>query len=152
MNKVATITRMAALFIFPLVVFVAAFVAVPAPQVRAYAVGPLPSSTTNNYSPTNSLENLFAPFTNFVQNLAGSSHTTINVGGGSASYPTVNLAPDLTHGAQNFLSQWLGEFDNWVYAKTGVHLSGIFVVLLNAISWTLGLAQEVVRWLLGLFH
>lgn len=141
---------MVAVFIF--FVGVGIFLAAPMPQARAYAVGPLPSSTTNNYNPTNSLENLFAPFTNFVENLVGSNKTTINVGGGPSSYPTVNLAPDLTSGAQNFFSRWVSEFDNWVYAKTGVQLSGIFVVLLDATSWTLGLAQEVVKWLLGLFH
>lgn len=150
MNKGATIISMVAVFVFSVVAGVS--LAMPVRQARAYAVGPLPSSTTNNYSPTNSLENLFAPFTSFFQSLAGSNNTTINVGGGASSYPTVNVAPDLTDGAQNFLSQWVSEFDNWVYAKTGVQLSGIFVVLLSAISWTLGLAQEVVKWLLGLFH
>lgn len=134
------------------VVFAVAFFAVPASQANAYAVGTVPPGTTNNYSPANSLENLFTPFTNFFQDLAGSNNTSINVGGGPTSYPTVNLGSDLTDGAQNFLSQWVAEFDNWVYAKTGIQLSGIFIVLLGAISWTLGLAQQVVNWLLGLFH
>ena len=66
--------------------------------------------------------------------------------------PVTDLTPTVTNDAQNILSQWLGEFDNWFYGVSGVRLSGIFYVLLNAIAWTLGLAQQVVNWLLGLFR
>ena len=98
------------------------------------------------------MENLFAPFTSFVEHLVGSAKTTINTSGPNPSYPTINLAPSIENGTQNILSKWLSEFDSWVYKETGVQLSGIFVVLLDAIEWTLGLAQGVVKWLLGLFH
>jgi len=53
---------------------------------------------------------------------------------------------------QNILSQWFGDFDNWFYGLTGVQLSGISLVVLNALSWTLALAQTVVSWFVGLFH
>lgn len=136
-----------------------------APQAaHAYAIGsvspnssPVPgqSATTagGSYDVGGSFQNLISPFTNFFSSLKLNNNTKINTGGQTSGFPSVNLTtPAVSTGAQNILSQWLGEFDNWFYGISGVHLSGIFQVLLNAIAWTLGLAQRVVNWLLGLFH
>ncbi|HEY5220592.1 MAG TPA: hypothetical protein VIJ29_00365 [Candidatus Paceibacterota bacterium] len=130
------------------------FFAVPQ-TARAYAVGPLPTSTqsaSGSYDFGSSLQNLVSPFTNFFSSLKFNNNTTIKTSGPTSGFPTINLAPGISNGAQNILSQWLIEFDNWFYGVSGVQLSGIFQVLLNAIAWTLGLAQQAVNWLLGLFH
>ena len=62
------------------------------------------------------------------------------------------MTPVLESTFQNSLSQWFGEFNNWFYGISGVQLSGILIVILNLFSWVLGLAQQVVNWLLGVFH
>ena len=67
-------------------------------------------------------------------------------------WPTVNVTPVLANTFQNTLSQWFSEFDAWFYSVTGVQLSGIMLALLNLFSWVLGLAQQAVNWLLGVFH
>jgi len=129
-----------------------------APQAaHAYAVGSYSGSITpaggsSSYDIGNSLQNLVSPFTNFFGSLKFNNNTTINTGGPVQTFPTVNLTPTVASDIQNTVSQWLSDFDNWFYHVSGVQLSGIFYVLLNAISWTLGLAQGVVNWLLGLFH
>lgn len=160
--------------IFTFFVMAAAFAA---PQAHAYAVGSTPPSNgpmpvapadysggagtgisggsgagAGSYNVDNSLQNLVSPFTNFMNSLKWNNNTTINTGGMTSGFPTINLTPTLEGGIQNTVSQWLSQFDNWFYSVTGVQLSGIFYVLLNAIAWTLGLAQRVVNWLLGLFH
>lgn len=126
-------------------------------KARAYAIGSLPTDTgagtaSGSYDFGGSLQNLVSPFTGFIDSLKWNSNTTIDTHGESSAFPTVNLTPVVENGVQNILSQWGSEFDNWFYGVSGVHLSGIFYVLLNAIAWTLGLAQNVVNWLLGLFH
>lgn len=132
---------------------VTVFIFWAAPQVRAYAASPVSSDTSSgSYDIGNSFQNLFSSFTGFIKNLSWNNNTSINTAGTASTWPTVNLTPVVEGSVQNILSQWLSEFDNWFYRLTGVQLSGIFVVLLNLISWTLGLAQQVVNWLIGLFH
>jgi hypothetical protein len=70
----------------------------------------------------------------------------------SFTWPTVNLTPVLESTVQSTLSQWISEFDNWLYSVTGVQLSGILAAILGVFLWALRLAQQVVNWLLGLFH
>jgi phage-related protein len=149
-----TILGVIVIFIFSIILF-------GAPQARAYAIGsePAPASqapTTNSgassYDAGSSLQNLISPFTGFINDLKWNNNTTINTGSQAPALPTVNLTPVVAGTIQNILSQWLSEFNNWFYGLTGVELSGILLVLLNAISWTLNLAQQVVNWLLGLFH
>jgi hypothetical protein len=137
-----------------------------APQAHAYAIGSTSTSITpdtgtnggpsagggSGYNAGDSFQNLISPFTDFFSSLKFNNNTTINTGGPTSGFPTVNLTPVMSNGVQNLLSQWLSEFDNWFYSVSGVQLSGIFQVLLNAILWTLNLAQGVVNWLLGLFH
>ena len=126
------------------------------PEAHAYAVGSVPINTTGsaseNYDIGNSLQNLISPFTGFINSLKLNNNTTINTGGHAPAFPTVNLTPVLETSIQSTVSQWLSEFNNWFYGISGIQLSGIFYVFLNAIAWTLGLAQQVVNWLLGLFH
>lgn len=144
------------------------------PKAHAYAIGATATTTTDgtsaagasagtSYDIGSSLQNLISPFTGFINSLKFNNNTTINansitnaVGGGTNStgftWPTVNITPVLESGIQNTVSQWLSQFDSWVYQNTGVQLSGIFVVILNLFSWVLGLAQQAVNWLLGLFH
>jgi len=126
-----------------------------AAQAHAYAVVSVATDTgtpSGSYDIGGSLQNLISPFTGFFNNLKFNSNTTIAPSNQAQTAPVTDLTPTVTNDAQNILSQWLGEFDNWFYGVSGVRLSGIFYVLLNAIAWTLGLAQQVVNWLLGLFR
>lgn len=148
----AAIAGTIAVFIF--------FIIFAAPRANAYAIGG--SSTGGNgsagisgYNFGNSLQNLISPFTNFMSNLAGGGNQSINVNGTNVALPkvNVNISTSATSASiQNLLSQWVSEFDNWFYSVTGVQLSGIMVALLNLLLWVLGLAQQVVNWLVGLFH
>jgi hypothetical protein len=140
----------------------------PVPQAHAYAIGSVPTNTGTSvgsnaaggsYDFGSSFQNLVSPFTGFVNSLKFNNNTTINpngissgINGTSFSWPTVNLTPVLGNSVQNTLSQWFSQFDNWFYGATGVQLSGIMVAILGVFSWALGLAQQVVNWLLGLFH
>ncbi len=140
----------------------------PVPQAHAYAVGSVPAgiptaasggTASTSYNIGASFQNLISPFTGFINGLKFNNNTTINpngLGGGmngtNFTLPTVNLTPILESTVQKTLSQWFGQFDNWIYSMTGVQLSGISLVILEAFSWVLGLAQQVVNWLLGLFH
>lgn len=143
-------------------VFIFAVAFAGAPHAHAYTISSEPPADTNagtgSYDAGNSLQNLVSPFTNFFSNLKWDNNanntTTINPGGPMIpAYPTTsNLTPTLENGIQSVVSGWLSQFNSWFYSVTGVQLSGIFYVLLNAIAWTLGLAQQVVNWLLGLFH
>ena len=145
-------------FVFSAVVFVGAVFA--APQAHAYAIGsePIsitPGATMNNgsYDFGSSLQNLISPFTKFIGNLKWNNSTMINVSGGTSVSSVGNdITSAVSSQGQNMLGQWLSQCNNWIYEKTGIQLSGIFYVLLNAIAWVLGLAQQVVNWLLGLFH
>jgi hypothetical protein len=141
-----------------------------ASQAHAYAVGsvapevPTPASlaTTSSLSDSaaggssynfgNSLQGLLSPFTGFINSLQLNNNTTANTNGVSFTWPTVNMTPVLESTFQNTLSQWFNEFDVWFYSVTGVQLSGILVAILNLFSWVLGLAQQAVNWLLGVFH
>lgn len=141
-----------------LAVIIFSGVIVLAPQARAYAVGAVSTDTTtgtgttSGYNFGDSLQGLISPFTGFISNLKLNNNTTIDAGAQTPTHSTVNVAPAVDGGIQNTVSQWLGQFDNWFYGVSGVRLSGIFYVLLNALAWTLGLAQRVVDWLLGLFQ
>ena len=140
-------------------------VVLPAPRAHAYAIGsdlpvaPTTSSLTTigvsggSYDVGSSLQNLVSPFTGFVDSLKlNGGSTTVNASGVGFSWPTVNMTPVLEGTFQNTLSQWFSEFGAWFYSVTGVQLSGIMLALLNLFSWVLGLAQQVINWLLGLFH
>lgn len=142
------------------VIAVFMFFVVATPHVaRAYAISsasgsmslpePALNATSGGYSFGGSLQNLFSPLEGFVQNLQWSNNTTINVHTTSSmSLPPLNIAP----GLENTFEGWLTGFNNWFYGLTGVRLSGIFFILLNAILWALHLAENVVNWLLGLFY
>ena len=131
-----------------IVIFIFAIISFTPTHAYAYAIG----STTGGYDIGASFQKLISPFTTFMSDLNFSSNTTINIHGESPTFPTVNLTPVVENGAQNILSRWGSEFNNWFYGLTGVYLSGIFQPLLSAISWALGLAKSVVDWLLGLFN
>ena len=124
------------------------FLATP-PQAHAYAMS---SAVGGNYNIGDSFQGLISPFSGFIDNLKWNNNTTINVGGTSSTWPTVKMTPVLQSGVQNILGQWFGDFDNWFYGLTGVQLSGISLVVLNALLWTLALAQTAVSWFVGLFH
>ncbi|MGD1003778.1 MAG: hypothetical protein ABR884_04405 [Minisyncoccia bacterium] len=142
----------------------------PVSQAHAYAIGSVPtnigtrvgsSAGGGSYDFGSSFQNLVAPFTGFVKSLKFNNNTnmTMNpsgmstgINGTSFTWPTVNLAPVLGNSVQNTLSRWFNQFDNWFYSVTGIQLSGIMVAILGVFSWALGLVQQVVNWLLGLFH
>lgn len=126
-------------------------------QAHAYAIGTVPPPTTSgstgsSYDFNGSLQNLVSPFTSFINSLKLNNNTTMGPAGNITWPPTAPTMPIFKNGVQSTISQWLTEFNNWFYGVTGVQLSGIIVVLLNLISWALGLAQQAVNWLLGLFH
>ncbi len=117
-----------------------------APHAEAYAIGS--DTPGNDYSVSTSFQNLLSPFDGFIEDLQGSNNVSISLPAASTTLPSLNISS----GLKNILVGWLTEFDNWFYGLTGVRLSGIFFVLLNAILWCLHLAEDVVNWLLGLFH
>lgn len=132
---------------------------VSAPQAHAYAVGAGSSVAGGSYDIGSSLQNLISPFTGFINSLKFNNNGTANPSGmstgmnsASFTWPTINLAPVLESTVQSTLSQWISEFDNWLYSVTGVQLSGVTVAILGVFLWALRLAQQVVNWLLGLFH
>jgi hypothetical protein len=144
-------------------------IVVSAPQAHAYAVGSVPTNVTPGaiatagagagYDIGGSLQNLISPFTGFINSLKFNNNGTTNPSGmstgmnsASFTWPTVNLTPVLESTVQSTLSQWISEFDNWLYSVTGVQLSGIMAAILGVFLWALRLAQQVVNWLLGLFH
>ncbi len=137
-------------------VFILSLFFTGAPQARAYAVGSTGTAPTNGsggYDVAGSLQNIISPFTNFINELKFNNNTTINTNGQGVPLPQpINMGPVLQDGVQNILTQWFGQFDNWFYGISGVHLSGIFYAILSVFSWALGLAKSVVDWLLGLFH
>jgi len=137
-------------------VFISSVALLGIPQAHAYAVGSVSTGTTvgvgaagSNYDIGNSLQNLVSPFTGFINTLK--SNTMVGLNGTTVSLP-VNITPVVEGGVQNTVSQWFSDFGNWFYGVTGIQLSGITLAILNVLSWTLGLAQQVVNWLLGLFH
>jgi hypothetical protein len=87
-----------------------------------------------------------------VSSLKWNNDTTVNSSGMSLSWPTVNLTSVSASTFQNTLSQWFNEFNNWFYSVSGVQLSAITLALLNLFSWVLGLVQQAINWLVGLFH
>jgi hypothetical protein len=127
----------------------------PAPQAYAYAVGAPVTSTSGGgqYDLNSSFQNLISPFTNFFQNLQWSNTTSINTNGTpGGNWPVVNFTPIVSGAIQGWLTTWFTEFDNWFYHLTGVQLSRIVFAILSVLSWVLKLAENVVNWLLGLFH
>lgn len=137
-----------------------------APQAHAYAIGSSSSGITpdttgvssstvgTSYDFGSSLQNLISPFTGFINSLKFNTITTVNTNGapGVASLPVINFTPVVASTIQNFLTQWFSQFDTWFYSVSGVQLSGILVAMLGVFSWALGLAQQAVNWLSGLFH
>jgi len=130
----------------------AGFFALPADRAAAYAIGQTGTAAatgSSSYDFNSSLQNLISPFTGFMNDLKWNNNTSITTNG-SAGYtpPNLNMGPGLT----NIFTNWLNQFNGWVYARTGIKLSGIVYVFLNILSWTLHLAEAAVNWLLGLFH
>lgn len=150
----AAIAGVVAVFVFSIVF--------ATPQAHAYAIGSAPGGgsgaggAVTGYNFGASLQNLISPFTNFINGLKGSGNGMINVNGASVPLPSINLngvsASVSGPNVQNLLSQWISQFDNWFYSVSGVQLSGIMVALFSLLLWVLGLAQQVVNWLVGLFH
>jgi hypothetical protein len=127
-----------------------------APQAHAYAVGTSTASTSiggSDYNVGSSLQNLVSPFTTFFQSLQWNSSASINLNGTpGTTWPVVNFTPVVEGALQGWLTTWFSEFDNWFYHLTGVQLSGIMFAILSVLSWVLRLTENVVNWLLGLFH
>jgi phage-related protein len=137
------------------------------PRAYAYAVGVVPppagampgtSTGTDNvagssYDIGGSFQNLISPFTGFINNLKWNNNATINTNDtAGTTWPVINFTPIVGSAFRNLLSQWFGKFDNWFYGVTGIQLSRILIAILNVFSWALGLAQQAVNWLLGLFR
>jgi hypothetical protein len=126
---------------------------VVAPRTYAYEVGATSTNGVGSYNFGSSLQNLVSPFTGFINSLKWNNSATVNTNGTpGTTWPTVNLTPVIESTVQNTLSQWVSQFDNWLYGATGIQLSGIMTAILGAFLWAIGLAQQAVNWLLGVFH
>ncbi len=137
-------TRALAIMVAIAVLVIAATFLQTAQTVGAYALpgtseGQGNSATTISLSSLN-FGSLFAPFQSFLNSIGSV---------GSEATPQLNLsAPQtqfLTTGAQNVFQQ----FDNWLYGIIGFHVSGFFAAILGVILWVLGIAESIVKWLLG---
>lgn len=142
-------------------IMMVAALAFAVPQgAMAYAIGApsafggfssAPGGGTGNYNFGSSLKNLLAPFTGFLNSLQGA--TTINTNGAPGSMPPPNM--NVIGGSsqvQTTITGWLTEFDDWIYTKTGIRLSGIVYVFLSILQWVLNLVLGIVGWLLGFFR
>ncbi len=125
-----------------------------APRARAYAVAPngQPSGSSAapsngfgaNYSFSGSFQNLTLPFRSFFNSMQWNTNTGIQIHPTSTMMPVINITP----GMKNIFVS----IDDWFYGLTNFRLSGLVYVILNGLSWTLGLAKGIADWLLGLFH
>lgn len=138
-----------ALGVLAVFIFVAALVG--APEAHAYALPGTPSAgapasqpaVTSSYDFGSSFNSLLTPFQNFIKSIQSLNQTSIGLHQGGYT-PPVNTRLDV--------GAYFSELDAWVYAKTGLRPSQIFVVLLAALSWALGLIKQGVDWLLNLVH
>jgi hypothetical protein len=106
-----------------------------AQTVGAYSLQGTPQSQSGlNFG------SLLSPIQNFLNSIGSV---------GKGAIPQLNLsAPQtqfLTTSAQNVFQQ----FDDWFYGVAGFRISGFLVFILNILLWVLGIAESIVRWLLG---
>ena len=138
-----------------MVVALAAF-AVPLRAAHAYSSPtsgmplPVPPTGTSSFDFNfgNSFQTLVAPFQAFFNSLANSIGNQPIVGPSSGSNvpaPTINL-PDMNlNGGSHQLDQWFSNLFNLNFAQFAT-------LILNWILWVLGLAQQLIQWLLGQIH
>ena len=117
---------------------------------NAYPVNGTPPTATLPFIPSiNNFNfgNLTAPFENFIQSID-------NIGTqGEINVPPVNVPSMPQNGiVTNWLQSAFQQFDAWLYGIAGFHISGLFVAILNILSWILGIAKNIVDWLLGVIH
>ena len=120
----------------------------------ASAVGGSESTATaQSYSGFNfgqMIDQLVVPFENFA-NSVGSAGSTIGTGSSGAPFeapaiPTTTQA--LNAAGQNAFQR----FDAWLYSIAGFHIEMVIAFILGVVSWTLGIAKEIVDWLLSLVN
>lgn len=133
---------------------VVAFFILPVALVNAYAIPttgqplgnqvPVQIGTSTgfngDYNVGGSFENLISPFQNFFKSFQWDTSTVIDIHPTSTMMPTINITP----GVGNIFTQ----IDGWFYGLTNIRLSGLFVIILSGLSWTLGVAKEIADWLL----
>jgi hypothetical protein len=117
------------------------------PRAHAYEISST-AAVGGNYDVGGSLQNLISPFKGFINDLQWTNSTPIDLHLTSTPLPPLNIAGVL----ENIARQYLSQFNTWFAQSTGIQLSGIVLLVLNVISWTLHAAQDLVNWLLGLFH
>jgi hypothetical protein len=127
---------------------------------RAYEVPsagqlPVPSALMATGSPQgynfgNSFGNLISPFENFFNSMNGgnvSVPVNLNLGGSNIS-STITIGINV----QQYINQYIQEFDAWFYEHTGVHIAWLINIFIGIIYWIWWLADSAVRWIIGLFH
>jgi len=154
MNK-----KFPALFIIATIGSICAAFIVYSPAARAYEIpsaGQLPvppviaaSGSAQDYDFTNSFGSLLSPFENFFNSMKGGNASipvTLNVGNNAST--TITIGIDV----QQYINQYISQFDAWFYNATGVHIEWILNIFVNIIYWAIGLANGAVRWIVGLFR
>ncbi len=110
----------------------------------AYAY-PIYETETNTQSTTgNTFSGLFSPFQNFFRSINSVGKSRVRIGG----QPSVRQNNVLMSGFQGAFER----FDSWLNGIIGFRVSGLFVAILNILSWLLGLVKHGVDWLLSLLH
>lgn len=116
----------------------------PVPQ----ALSTTESSQGENFG--QSLNSLAAPFENFFNSMNhGGFSVPMNftMGGNNVS-STITVGINV----QQYINQWINQFDAWFYQHTGVHIEWLFNIFIGIVYWVWWLADSVVRWIVGLFH
>lgn len=106
--------------------------------IASGAPGGIPGSL-----PSGSLNDIFAPFGNFIKNINSVSITVPPVG-----VPPIPQNSTITDDIRNAFQQ----FDAWLYGIAGFHISGLLTAILNIFSWLLGILKDGIDWLLGVIH
>lgn len=130
------------------------------PTALAYAVpsgGQLPMlpggtsvGSSQGYSFGNSFGNLTSPFQNFFNSMkGGNAHIPVNMNiGGNNVSSTIIIGINV----QQYIHQYVQQFDAWFYGLTGVHIEWLINLIIGIFYWIFHVADSIVRWIAGLFH
>jgi len=115
----------------------------------AYSVypAPAPAGSTAPSPSTAGFGSLTAPLDNFLQSINNIGATNPSVPENSFTPPTAPNGMVTTEIENN-----LQKFDTWLYGIAGFHILTVFVVILNVLSWLLGIVKGGVDWLIGLLR
>ncbi len=114
------------------------------PVPAAFAATTTASST---YDFGSSFGNLVSPFTDFFNSIQGNNikAPTLQIGGATS---TISISINF----QQYLNQYVSQFDMWFYQKTGVQIDWLLRIFINVVYWAINLANFAVKWIVSLFH